>query len=291
MKNKLCNIDLAVECSEVRGLPRGATVEKEHNGSEEITTITVSTAEASEKMGKPIGKYVTIEFAREPSDSSELVKTAKTLADCLLKLIPKEGSLLFCGLGNRNITPDSLGPVAARNVFATRHLPTRLADLPPLRPVSAVAPGVLSQTGVETAELIAGLVAKLRPAAVVTVDALAARRMSRLCKTIQLSDSGITPGSGVGNSRAALNRQTLGCEVISVGVPLVVDGLTLSLDLMGIDHSRRAEYETASPQAANLMVTPQNIDKTAENLGKLIGLAFNMAAQPLLDAQLLMSIV
>ncbi len=283
------NIDLAVECSEVRGTPEGVEVKKETSASCRIHIITVTNEEAAQKLGKPIGKYITIEFDEEPGDNESLLELSKEVAKQLSGMLPKEGDILFCGLGNRNITPDALGPIAADKVLATRHLSKDLPELKGLRPVSVFSTGVLSQTGIETAELLSGIVNKTKPAAVVTTDALAARRLSRLSHTVQISDTGIAPGSGVGNTRAAIDEKTLGCKVIAIGVPLVVDGATLACDLFNIEEAKREETRQLLPETAEqLMVTSQEIDKTVSAVGRLIALAFNLAAQPQMDPEVLL---
>lgn len=280
-----------MECSELRGVPEGVKIEKSERGGCAVTVVTVSTRQAAELIGKPIGSYITLETGWQLSDSEELTAAAKVLAEELKKLLPEEGDLLFFGLGNGKMTPDSLGPKAAERIFATRHLPRENEGLPPLRAVSAFSPGVISQTGVESAELLGALVARLKPAAVVTADALAARRLARLGRSLQISDSGISPGSGVGNSRARIDESTLGCRVISIGVPTVVDGLTLAMDSMNIPESERAELAKSLPQAEKLIVAPQDADAQADNLSRLIALGFNLAAQPRLDPEFLLSLV
>lgn len=283
------NIDLAVECSEVRGTPEGVEVKKGKGAGCRIHIINVTTEEAAQQLGKPIGKYVTIEFDEEPGDNDALLELSKEIAKQLSEMLPKEGDLLFCGLGNRNITPDSLGPVAADKVLATRHLPKDMPELEGLRPVSVFSTGVLSQTGIETAELLCGIVDRTKPAAVVTTDALAARRLSRLSHTIQISDTGIAPGSGVGNTRTAIDEKTLGCKVIAIGVPLVVDGATLACDLFNIEEEKREETRSLLPETAEqMMVTSQDIDKTVAAVGRMIALAFNLAVQPAMDPETLL---
>jgi len=285
----LKNIDLAVECGEVRGTPEGVEVKKEDGAGCRIQIITVTTEEAAQKLGKPIGTYITIEFDEEPGDNESLLALSKEIAKQLSGLLPEEGDILFCGLGNRNITPDALGPIAAEKVLATRHLPKDMPELKGLRPVSVFSAGVLSQTGIETAELLSGVVDRTKPAAVVTADALAARRLSRLSRTVQISDTGIAPGSGVGNTRTAIDEKTLGCRVIAVGVPLVVDGATLACDLFNIEDQKREQTRQLLPETAErLMVTSQEIDKTVSAVGRLIALAFNLAVQPSMDPQTLL---
>lgn len=285
------NIDLALESRELHGEIEGVTASADRREGCTVTRIRVETEPAAQKIGKPVGDYVTAELFAEPSDDTETVAAAQVLAGLLKDILPQNGDILFCGLGNRHITPDSLGPLAANRVIATRHLPKDEPELAGLRPVSVIFPGVLSQTGMETVEILSGLVQQTRPAVVVTVDALAAQKLSRLAKTVQICNTGIAPGSGVGNHRKAINRQTLGCEVISIGVPLVVDGVTLCCDLLSADAAERREIEKSAADRPPLMVTHTDIDKTVESLSKLIALAFNLAVQPSLSAEDILSIM
>ena len=175
------------------------------------------------------------------------------------------------GLGNSAMTPDAVGTAALEHLLVTRHLlqamPRQFAGL---RPVASLRPGVLSATGVETLELIRGAAAHIRPAVVIVIDALAARSRHRLCATVQLSDTGLTPGSGVGNHRKAVNARTLRLPVVAVGVPTVIDGAALCGD------------EDAAP--SGLFVTPQDIDRRIRDMGALLGTAITLALQPTLTA-------
>ena len=190
---------------------------------------------------------------------------------------------LVVGLGNAQITPDALGPLTVRQILATRHIPAQLAEqtgLSGLRPVAAIAPGVLGQTGIETGEIILSIVRDLSPAAVVAVDALAAGSPERLGCTIQLSDSGISPGSGVLNARKELSRQSLGVPVLSLGIPTVVDGGTLVCGLLGCEDESRVPEE-----ARAMMVTPRDVDALIERGAKHLSLALNAALQPQLSLE------
>ena len=197
----------------------------------------------------------------------------------LKNLLPESGSALVVGLGNAAMTPDAIGPLALDSLLITRHLlsamPKQFAGF---RPVAAFRTGVLGITGVESAEAVRGLVAEVQPAMVIAVDALASRRVGRVCTTVQLSDTGIIPGSGVGNHRAALNRETLGVPVIAIGVPTVVDGATLAADLL-----EEAGITEIDPDRlrTGMMVTPRDIDQQVRDLGKVIGYGINWALQDL----------
>ena len=242
-----------------------------------ITRIRVTDRRGEDALGKPKGEYITVQaqsFARSSRVSDELVDT---VAEELSRLLPREGAVLTAGLGNTNITPDALGPEFIRGVFVTRHLKKELCDklgLGRLRPVAAIAPGVLGQTGVETGELLLGAVKVISPSAVIVVDALAARKLERLGSTVQISDSGIVPGSGVGNSRAEISERTLGVPVISIGVPTVVDAATLARDVSG------SPVEEMQKSDGEMMVTPKEIDMLIERCSALISLAVNRALQP-----------
>lgn len=242
-----------------------------------ITRIRVTDRRGENALGKPKGEYITVQaqsFARSSRVSDELVDT---VAEELSRLLPREGAVLTAGLGNTNITPDALGPEFIRGVFVTRHLKKELCDklgLGRLRPVAAIAPGVLGQTGVETGELLLGAVKVISPCAVIVVDALAARKLERLGSTVQISDSGIVPGSGVGNSRAEISARTLGVPVISIGVPTVVDAATLARDVSG------SPVEEMQKSDGEMMVTPKEIDMLIERCSALISLAVNRALQP-----------
>ena len=200
-------------------------------------------------------------------------------ADCIRSLLPQEGTVLVVGLGNSSITPDALGPQVAQHILVTRHLTEELArslGMGSLRKTAALIPGVLGQTGVESGELTAALVNFIQPSAVIVVDALAAQDYGRLGRTIQISDSGIAPGSGVQNSRKELSRRTLGIPVLSIGVPTVIDAATLAAQLTG--SSCEQAHQTA-------MVTPREIDRLIGHSAKFIALAINKALYPELSLE------
>ena len=271
--------DLALEvCESIgNGDLNGVEHETFERANATITRIRVTDRRGENALGKPKGEYITVQaqsFARSSRVSDELVDT---VAEELSRLLPREGAVLTAGLGNTNITPDALGPEFIRGVFVTRHLKKELCDklgLGRLRPVAAIAPGVLGQTGVETGELLLGAVKVISPCAVIVVDALAARKLERLGSTVQISDSGIVPGSGVGNSRAEISARTLGVPVISIGVPTVVDAATLARDVSG------SPVEEMQKSDGEMMVTPKEIDMLIERCSALISLAVNRALQP-----------
>ena len=238
-----------------------------------VTRIRVATDAGAALLGRPPGAYVTVDLRPLLSRQEPLLPRA---AACLSRelralLPPGEGTALVVGLGNSAMTPDAVGTAALEHLLVTRHLlqamPRQFAGL---RPVASLRPGVLSATGVETLELIRGAAAHIRPAVVIVIDALAARSRHRLCATVQLSDTGLTPGSGVGNHRKAVNARTLRLPVVAVGVPTVIDGAALCGD------------EDAAP--SGLFVTPQDIDRRIRDMGALLGTAITLALQPTLTA-------
>ena len=198
-----------------------------------LTEVIISDESGSELLGKPRGVYLTLEStALRERDPETRLAMAALLGDELARMLPPEpdAPVLVVGLGNRFITPDSLGPLTADKTLVTRHMLSGGFGSGKMRPVSAVAPGVLGITGVETMEMIESLVQKIRPAAVLCIDSLAARASDRIGSTIQLANTGIQPGAGVGNHRHPLTKETLGVDVIAVGMPTVVYAATLARD-------------------------------------------------------------
>lgn len=247
-----------------------------------IHEVRILSEDAAREIGKPQGRYLTLELdALIRREEDAFPRACKALSTLLRELLPRpnDGPVLIAGLGNRMITPDAIGPQTADHVIATRHLvaqsPAIFADW---RPVSALAPGVLGQTGVETGEVICGMLDRVRPAAVIAVDALAAGRLSRLLRTVQLADTGITPGAGVGNARAALNEETLGVPVIAVGVPTVVDGATLAHEISS--QLGQPDCEALDDLSQPVMITTRDIDREVADISRMIGYAVNMALHP-----------
>ena len=247
-----------------------------------IHEVRILSEDAAREIGKPQGRYLTFELdALIRREEDAFPRACKALSTLLRELLPhpNDGPVLIAGLGNRMITPDAIGPQTADHVIATRHLvaqsPAIFADW---RPVSALAPGVLGQTGVETGEVICGVLDRVRPAAVIAVDALAAGRLSRLLRTVQLADTGITPGAGVGNARAALNEETLGVPVIAVGVPTVVDGATLAHEISS--QLGQPACEALDDLSQPVMITTRDIDREVADISRMIGYAVNMALHP-----------
>lgn len=247
-----------------------------------VHEVRILSEDAAREIGKPQGRYLTLEMdALIRREEDAFPRACKALSTLLRELLPhpNDGPVLIAGLGNRMITPDAIGPQTADHVIATRHLvaqsPAIFADW---RPVSALAPGVLGQTGVETGEVICGVLDRVRPAAVIAVDALAAGRLSRLLRTVQLADTGITPGAGVGNARTALNKETLGVPVIAVGVPTVVDGATLAHEISS--QLGQPDCEALDDLSQPVMITTRDIDREVADISRMIGYAVNMALHP-----------
>ena len=272
--------DLALERREMcrAGELPGVTMERSDNGDCVTTVIRILNREGAEAIAKPVGKYITLETRGFPDCATLSDGRIDALCDALEQLLPAKGDILVAGLGNTAITPDALGPECAAQIIATRHLPEETKKelgLTDLRTVSVLTPGVAGRTGIETTEIIASVVKRIRPAAVLTVDALAAGSVTRLAKTVQLCDTGIQPGSGVGNSRKAVNEETLGVPVIAVGVPTVVDAVSLAHDVLGA-------YEDCAdppPEYAGMMVTPRDTDVITSSAAKFIALAVNCVLQ------------
>ena len=236
MKETIARTDLALEDTEtISSTPHGVSVFSEEKQKVKITRINITDAQGEKAIGKPMGTYITLEVPRFTASAALDRDTADLLSRELNLLLPQNRDLiLVVGLGNTDITPDALGPLVCEKIFATRHISKDFAKqigLEGLRSVAVISPGVLGKTGIETRELISSAVKSICPSAVIIIDALAARNLSRLGCTVQISDSGICPGSGVGNSRAEINKKFLGVPVISLGVPTVVDAKTLVSDL------------------------------------------------------------
>ena len=238
--------DLAVEARELVGEDvRGVDFSRRNECSMEISRLVVKTHDASVKLKKEKGTYITIDFPALTDNFLSTDERVGIISEEIRRLLPVNGLVLVCGLGNREITPDALGPKSASRILATRHITGELArstGLDSLRPVAVMNTGVTGQTGIETFEYIDSIVRKIRPTAVVVIDALASRRLNRLGCTLQISDTGISPGAGVGNTRSRISQwKTLGVPVIGLGVPTVVDAVTLVSDLLEVDDEKTAE--------------------------------------------------
>jgi spore protease len=280
--------DLAMEAREIwqesaqktTRLP-GVLAQEREVGGFMITTVQVLDEEGEKELCKPIGTYVTIELgALARREEGAFTRGAEALAGEIRSMLGRAPSspVLVAGLGNPAVTPDAIGPKTVRHTMATRHL----ADSEPqyfgnFRRVSVLEPGVLAMTGVESVDLIRAVVDKLHPEYVIVVDALASRRLSRLCSTIQLADTGIAPGSGVGNRRGEINAATLGVPVLALGVPTVVDAATMAADLMEKAGLSGVTADEMRKFGGEMIVTPREIDSRVGDISKLLGYGINLA--------------
>ncbi len=285
--------DLAVEAHQLwrEGARNAAALTgvRAEEGSREgfpVTTVTIASPEGAEALGKPQGVYITIDLGGLlRRDKGAFARAVAAVADSLRPLLPQDGPALVVGLGSRTVTPDLIGPLCVDHLLVTRHLVEQVPKhFGSLRPVAAAAPGVLASTGLESSLVAEALVGRLKPSCVIAVDALASRSLDRLCHTVQLSDTGVIPGSGVGNHRHPLNRETLGVPVFTVGVPTVVDGATLALDLL--ERAGRTGLERDDlPAGDGFFVTPREVDQRVADMGKVLGYAVSRALNPSLTVE------
>lgn len=289
--------DLAVEERELLGEDiKGVRYSKEEIEGLPIERLHIGTQRAGQLLKKPVGTYITVELPPLTDSIRDTDSRVKALSEEIRRLLPVNGLVLIAGLGNVEITPDALGPKAASKVLATRHIQGEIArstGLDKLRAVAVVNTGVTGQTGIETGELLQGVIKNIRPSAVIAVDALASRRLERLGCTVQISDTGIAPGAGVGNRRIRIDQDTMGVPVIAVGVPTVVDALTLAFDLLDISDEKegRELSDAVSPQGRSMVVTPKEIDLLIDRAAHLISLAINMALQTDIDTEDLLNLL
>lgn len=260
--------------------------EKSKDNGVTVSIVTINTENAAKKMGRPKGKYITIEAPQISIDDTDYHReVSKEFADVLNSLLKKieddkdELAILVVGLGNRDVTPDALGPQVVDNLFITRHIMKEYGKYAfgeeITKKISGLVPGVMAQTGMECLEILRGVVKETNPDVVITVDALAARSTKRLGRTIQITNTGIVPGSGVGNHRHAINEESLGVPVISIGVPTVVDAATIVSD--AVSTTREITKELMTPQLLGMFVTPKDIDSTIKKLSFLVSEGLNIA--------------
>lgn len=274
--------DLALETAQTLSPDNreGIAVREHRHGRISVTCVTVKTKQAAKRINKPCGNYITAQTPPLWNSLLDPQEEIDAVADCIRHFLPSNGIVLVVGLGNRSITPDALGPMVAERIIATRHLGASLAaqlGLSSLRKTAVLSPGVMGQTGIETGEIIHAVVSFLKPSAVIAVDALAAQDYERLGRTIQISDSGISPGSGVQNSRKELSETTLGVPVLSVGVPTVIDGASLACSL--------SENNRCDSKQGSAMVTPREVDRMIGHSAKFIAFAINKALYPQLSLE------
>lgn len=298
--------DLAIEAGELKQL--GETdgfLETFTAGPIPVSRVRIINENAATLTGKPQGNYATVFFNGAFSDDDLFDRAVRQTAEILKEFLKGARNVLAVGLGNAEMTADALGPKVAEGLIVSRHLKGEFPDLcadGDFGTLSALRPGVLGQTGIETAELIRSAAKTVAPDAVLIFDALASRRVKRLCATVQISDTGITPGSGVGNHRTPINRASMGIPVISVGVPTVVDAATLAVDTLQKIRDRMGEEgralaerwaedegdglrEAMGGYENNLIVTPQDIDALVARTAKLLSEATNLAVHRGLDRE------
>lgn len=292
--------DLASELKEMhaetdRFDPDGIESEEEILCGIKVGTIRITNSAGAEKLSKPQGTYITLETGMlRKMSSAGFRSVCDALSICLGRLIPKSGSCLVAALGNRAITADAIGPRTAERFLVTHHIRSTSPGLfgtMGLRDSACVVPDVMGNTGIEGAQIIRSVVERVRPDFVVAVDALASRKTSRLCSTLQLCDTGICPGSGIGNRRMALTKETLGVPVIAVGVPTVVDAVTIGLDILEEYAALSGYTELSSLSEAtlrsvlsddmqNYCVTPKDADSIIAETADIIGLSLSKALNP-----------
>lgn len=311
--------DLAVEATEIYRQENNGEipgVEVKEDCVDDIKTTTVSiVSDAGEKMmGKPKGKYITIDMPKFTYyDGDTMDQVSEVLGKTLAEMVNIDDSMtaLVVGLGNWNVTPDALGPKVVSKLMITRHLKQLVPDKidEGIRPVCAMAPGVLGLTGIETGEIVKGVVEKIKPNLIVCIDALASRKMDRVNSTIQIGNTGISPGSGVGNRRMEISENVLGIPVIAIGVPTVVDAATMANDtidmvldemikqskkdskfynmLKSLDKNEKQHMieQLLDPYVGNLMVTPKEVDLVIDSVSKVIANGINIALQPALNLE------
>lgn len=278
--------DLALERREMikEEIP-GVDVFKTENDECRTTVIEIKTESAAKRLGKAVGKFITLEMNAFSNEAAVSDGRLNALIESIKELLPKgEGTVLVAGVGNDDITSDALGPMTASYIFATRHINDELQRAAGfsenLRPVAAVSAGVLGKTGIESSEYIKCVCDAVKPECVLTIDALAAGSVERLGTTVQMSDTGIAPGSGIGNTRKRIDKDFIGVPVIAIGVPTVVDAMALASELSGISLEKLDKSKFGKD--AGMIVAPKDIDLLIKNASYLLALAINCALQPTL---------
>ena len=285
-------------------IPGIETVEKEENEKVKTSIVKITSDEGEKAIGKPIGTYITFDLKNlryaedeEIDESSNII--SKELKSIIDSNVDAQDEILIVGLGNEYVTADSLGPKVVSKIEITRHLLKYAPEcvVPGARSVSSIAPGVLGTTGIETLEVIKGIVDNVKPKLIIVIDSLASKSIERISTTIQISDTGIVPGGGVGNARKELSKKTLGVPVIAIGVPMVVELATLVSDGINIfinklqDKAESNEYlnkleqedkyeevkEALNIGEYNMIVTPKEIDDLIDNMGSIVSKSINYA--------------
>ena len=273
-------LERAGELQDGGGLPRGVSVRRESRYGTEATVVTVTSRAGETALGKPRGTYITVELGRVlRREKGSFESAAQCISEYLKEMLKLSSRLpvLVAGLGNREVTPDAIGPLTADHILVTRHMVEAVPEtFGEFRPVSATVPGVLGTTGVESAETVRALAERIGAAAVIVVDALAARDTGRLCSTLQICDTGISPGSGIGNRRSALDQKAIGCPVIALGVPTVTDAATMASDLFQ-RAGMEVEEETLRKVSTGMIVTSGDIDRRVREIARVLSYAINSA--------------
>lgn len=303
--------DMAVERTDI--YKKVNNIQKDINGIEaenelqkdiEISRVKITNEEGEKALAKPIGNYITLDVKNMKTADDEKIEeiaeaVANELRDVIGKHIKDTEDILVVGLGNLEVTPDSLGPKVISNIEITRHILEYMPKLMPedTRPVSAISPGVLGTTGIETMEILKGIVENIKPKLLIVIDALAARSIERISSSIQIADTGIVPGAGVDNKRKEISQKTLGIPVIALGIPMVVDLASITNDCINLfienlqQKAMSNEYlnelkekdnyeeikEALIPRDYNMIVTPKEIDILIENMSKIVSKGINKA--------------
>ena len=282
----------------------GVEIENDRRNDVEISRIKILNETGEKALNKPIGNYITLDVKKiKLADEERLEEIAKIVADELRDTIGEHAKntddIMIVGLGNLYVTPDALGPKVVPEIEVTRHILEYMPKAMPedTRPVSAISPGVLGITGIETMEILKGVVDNVKPKLLIVIDALASRSIDRISSTIQISDTGIVPGAGVGNKRSEISKETLGIPVIAIGIPTVVETAVLVNDCLNLfitklqEESKSNEYlnqlkeqdnydeikESLIPGDFNLIVTPKEIDDLIENMTEVVAKGINMS--------------
>ena len=280
------------------------TAEQVINENLKVSKVRITNSNGEQSIGKPIGDYITIDIKNlKIAEEEEIQKSAEILSNELKPIISKHISykddILVAGLGNLYVTPDSLGPKVVTDIEITRHIIKYLPQYidENARPVSAISPGVLGTTGIETLEILEGVIDRVKPKLLIVIDALASRSIERISSTIQLSDTGIVPGAGVGNTRKELSKNTLGIPVIAIGIPTVVESAVLVNDCLDLfitklqEEAKSNEYlnnlkeqdnyeeikEALNPNDYNMIVTPKEIDELIKNMANIVARGINLS--------------
>ena len=296
--------DIYQKINQIHQIDGIESTEEEKNENLRVTRVKITNENGEKSIGKPIGNYITIDIKKlKIAGEEEIQTTSETLSEELKNLIDKhtdkQGEILVVGLGNIYVTPDALGPKVINEIDVTRHIIKYLPQYidEGTRPVSAISPGVLGTTGIETVEILKGIVDNIKPKLLIVIDALASRSIERISSSIQISDTGIVPGAGVGNTRQEISQRTLNIPVIAIGIPTVVELATLVSDGIDIfidrlqDKAKSNDYlnklqqedkyeevkEALNVGEYNMIVTPKEIDELIENMKNIVARGINFA--------------